>query len=637
MVLALALASVALVTVAAPSAGAVAGGRVTLQPAMRGLDTRNAGASARVTTQALGSGLLHVWFTEATAAGSATLHRCGQAPGLVPLVVFEAGETVYAKVIAADSCLTMSTPTHVIVDHIGTVADTPSADALQYVPLPAPREVFDAVIARSVTPTGLDLGSTPAAARAAVVLIEVNDPIGAGFLRVAPCQGSALAADVAWQNDRAVGIVYVDVMNGPLCVHPSGEAGVRLTVLGHLSVEGPDATRLPPTLSAPVTSVRLPGLRALSPIRLVDTRSGLGISGARPLAAGETLELTISQAAASTTAVALNVTVTDPAATGFLTAFPCDQNRPKASNLNYVAGETVPNLVNVKVSITRSVCFFAQQSTHLIVDLAGTFETGGGAGAQPSAPVRLLDTRTPVGVPNVAKVAGGEVLTLQVAGRGGVPATGASAITMNVTVTEPDGEGFVTVYPCDRDRPTASNLNYGPGQTVPNLVSVRLSAAGTVCLFTQRTTHLVADLATWYSVDEEDGFRELVPDRVLDTREGIGAPSAKMQAGSVLTLQVAGRGGVPAGGASAVTMNVTVTEAVGEGFVTVYPCDRDRPTASNLNHTAGETVPNLVTVQLSSSGTVCLFAQRSLHLLADVAGYFSAATELRNSAVVSGG
>jgi len=311
-----------------------------------------------------------------------------------------------------------------------------------------------------------------------------------------------------------------------------------VTLLGHLSVEGPDPTRLPPTLTTPLTPVRLPRLRALSPVRLVDTRSGLGVVATRPLAAGETLELPITQAAASTTAVALNVTVTEPEATGFLSVFPCDQNRPKASNLNYVAGETVPNLVNVKVSVTRSVCLFAQQSTHLIVDLAGTYEAGGGAGAQPVAPVRLLDTRTPIGVPAIAKVADGEVLVLQVAGRGGVPSSGASAVTMNVTATETGGEGYVTVYPCDRARPTASNLNDERARTVPNLVSVRLSTAGTVCLFSQRATHLVADLAAWYSVDEDDGFREVVPDRLLDTREAIGAPAAKIAAGTVLTLRV---------------------------------------------------------------------------------------------------
>ena len=75
-----------------------------------------------------------------------------------------------------------------------------------------------------------------------------------------------------------------------------------------------------------------------------------------------------------------------------------------------------------------------------------------------------------------------------VAGRGGVPSSGASAVTMNVTATETEGEGYVTVYPCDRARPTASNLNHERGRTVPNLVSVRLSTAGTVLTFASGRT-----------------------------------------------------------------------------------------------------------------------------------------------------
>jgi hypothetical protein len=218
----------------------------------------------------------------------------------------------------------------------------------------------------------------------------------------------------------------------------------------------------------------------------------------------------------------------------------------------------------------------------------------------------------------------GQTLVLQVAGRGGVPATDVAAATLNVTATEPDFAGFVTAYPCDRDRPTASNLNFVAGQTVPNLVTVRLSAAGTLCLFTSAPTHLIADIAAWYSINAAQGYHELAPARILDTREPIGVPAAaKLSSGQVLTLQVADRGGVPASGALAVTMNVTVTEPDAAGFVTIYPCAADRPEASNLNFSAGETVPNLVTVKLSAAGTVCLFAQRTTHLVADVAGYFT--------------
>ena len=50
---------------------------------------------------------------------------------------------------------------------------------------------------------------------------------------------------------------------------------------------------------------------------------------------------------------------------------------------------------------------------------------------------------------------------------------------MNVTVTDPTWDGYVTVYPGDvADRPTASNLNFVAGQTVPNLVTVKVPASG---------------------------------------------------------------------------------------------------------------------------------------------------------------
>lgn len=72
-------------------------------------------------------------------------------------------------------------------------------------------------------------------------------------------------------------------------------------------------------------------------------------------------------------------------------------------------------------------------------------------------------------------------------------------MVLNVTVTEPEGPGFVSAYPCDAAPPTASSLNYVAGQTVPNLVTVKVSAQGTVCLFSQRRTHLVADVAGFLS------------------------------------------------------------------------------------------------------------------------------------------
>jgi hypothetical protein len=86
-----------------------------------------------------------------------------------------------------------------------------------------------------------------------------------------------------------------------------------------------------------------------------------------------------------------------------------------------------------------------------------------------------------------------------------------------------------------------------------------------------------------------------------------------------LELQVGGRGGVAAD-AKAVALNVTVTEASDAGFVTVFPCGVAIPTASNLNFVAGGTVANAVITKVGTGGKVCLFANRTTHLIVDVNG-----------------
>jgi hypothetical protein len=192
------------------------------------------------------------------------------------------------------------------------------------------------------------------------------------------------------------------------------------------------------------------------------------------------------------------VTVTEPAADGYLTVYPCDAARPLASNLNYARNQTVPNLVTVKLSSDRKVCFFAQQRLHLLADLAGDFEPLLDSGYYGISPERLYDSREdPSGA-----LGAGEVLTLR------VPLLKLDGAVFNVTVTETDGPGFVTVYPCGVTRPVVSNLNFVAGQTVPNLVSVQLNGSGEACFYTQTGTHLVVDLSGVYSADP---FLDAVP------------------------------------------------------------------------------------------------------------------------------
>ncbi len=247
---------------------------------------------------------------------------------------------------------------------------------------------------------------------------------------------------------------------------------------------------------------------------------------------------------------------------------------------------------------------------------------------RPLTPARLFDTRPsePQGLVTVTKQKYGPTneLRVRVAGAGGVPAAGVTAVSLNVTVTEPDGAGFVTVHPCG-PRPGASNLNFVAHQTVPNAVIAPVSAAGEVCFYSNSPTHLLADVNGWFATGSS--LSALAPARLFDTRpaESAGAvdvPKVPVGGATELRVNVTGAAGLPASGIGAVSLNVTATETQGPGFVTVYPCGT-RPGASSLNFVTGQTVPNAVIAPVSAAGEVCFYANAATHLLADVNGWIA--------------
>jgi hypothetical protein len=244
-----------------------------------------------------------------------------------------------------------------------------------------------------------------------------------------------------------------------------------------------------------------------------------------------------------------------------------------------------------------------------------------GARYHPLTPSRILDTRI-----GGAALGAQAMMDLQVTGAGGVPATGVSAVILNVAVTGPTATSFLSVFPAGESLPLASNLNFAAGQTVPNLVTAKLGAGGRLSLYNAfGATHVIADVAGWYdngTLPSGARFHPLTPSRILDTRAtGPVGPSA------ALPLQVTGRGGVPAAGVSAVVMNVAVTAPTATGYLTVFPLGEPIPPTSNLNFTAGDTVPNLVTAKLGAGGSVQLYnAMGSTHVVVDVAGWYDDGT-----------
>src|SRR5439155_1932349 len=124
----------------------------------------------------------------------------------------------------------------------------------------------------------------------------------------------------------------------------------------------------------------------------------------------------------------------------------------------------------------------------------------------------------------------GASMPVQVPGQGGVPASGVSAVVLNVTATQPSVGGFVTVWPTGVAQPVVSNLNFVAGQTVPNLVVVKVGAGGQVDIYNNHgTTHVVADVFGWYGGPATGSrYFGLSPARILDTRIRQGAPPAKL-------------------------------------------------------------------------------------------------------------
>jgi len=362
---------------------------------------------------------------------------------------------------------------------------------------------------------------------------------------------------------------------------------------------------------------------SLDPGRLMDTRSpgsatvdglfqGIGVR-----TESSTTALLVSGRAGvplDADAVTLNVTVTSPAAAGYVTVFPCGSSVPMVSNLNFREDESIPNSVIVKLGPVGTVCFFTSVNANLIVDVQGFYPATSTFVAL-SPPNRTLDTRVPasIGIRPAGSIT-------PIGGQG-------VATVFNVTAVAPQADGHLTVYPCGTAPPNTSNVNFVAGQSIPNLVVVK-SDGGGVCVFTSAATHLIVDVSGYFPASST--FHSLAPQRLIDSRPTGQTVDAQFQAlglraaGTTTQLQITGRGGVPTY-ATSVALNVTVTGAQDGGYVTVYPCGSPLPNASNLNFSAGQTIPNLVISKIGTGGKVCLFTSATTDIIADVNGYFDGA------------
>ena len=143
--------------------------------------------------------------------------------------------------------------------------------------------------------------------------------------------------------------------------------------------------------------------------------------------------------------------------------------------------------------------------------------------------------------------------------------------------------------------------------------------------------------------NDPTSFVPITPCRLFDTRPPtqVGDRGTPLTAGEEFTRQVVGTNGnctIPPT-ATGIAYNLTVPTSI-DGYLTVYPADATRPTASSINPVNGESVKaNGGIVGLSASGAIKLFTLTGpVDALLDITGYFVStnATSGPNAVIPSG-
>jgi hypothetical protein len=364
----------------------------------------------------------------------------------------------------------------------------------------------------------------------------------------------------------------------------------------------------------PVSVASPSGYASMGPTRVLDTRYGTGTTSTRSLEAGEVFVVDLqSRTTETTTSVTMNVTVDGAAASGYLTAYACGEP-PVASTLNYTPGVVSTNLVTVRLSENRKVCFGTQSATHLIVDLQGRYDSAETAAVTPVTPTRVFDSRQSV------PVQAGNWVQIQIADLAGVPRS-ATAALVSLTVDGASGAGYLTAWQCGGSMPVVSNVNYGLNWPAGNGAIVPLSPDGSICVFSQSRADVIVDVFGYVGPSGQR-LNISAPTRVFDSRTSIGVVGA----GQTVPVQVTGAGKV-ATGSTAVEVNVTATDARAPGWVSVFPCSSPPAPGSEtsvLNLVTGQTKAAHVVVPVGTSGPsagqICLRTQNPTHLVVDLSG-----------------
>ena len=385
----------------------------------------------------------------------------------------------------------------------------------------------------------------------------------------------------------------------------------------------------------PDSAVLRPGPGGFVPIpatRLLDTRSNGAL-----LQAGETRLVTIgggygSPVPAQAAAVALTVTVVDPAA-GYLSVWPADLTQPNTSVLNFDNHQNIANSVTVRLSPSGQIAVRSSSATHLVIDVQGwyaaprmtTNEFGQtwpiatpGGGFFGVGPTRLLDTRTGI------RMGAGEARLLPLVVPVDLAGSSLGSVVLNVTASSPSSGGFVSIVGNGESFAETSSLNFGNHGAVANQVTAHVGVGNAIVLYSSAPVDLIVDLMGIYTGGDPmpGGYVAVPGQRLLDTRQSAILGNASFEPRTrEWDLGIASTAGVPVS-AAAVTLNLTALDASSEGYFTVWSDGVGRPTSSVLNVQPNDVAASAITIGLGSNNGVGIYTDTNARFLVDVTGWF---------------
>jgi hypothetical protein len=277
-------------------------------------------------------------------------------------------------------------------------------------------------------------------------------------------------------------------------------------------------------------------------------------------------------------------------------------------------------------------------SASAVTPVWGTYQT--------VAPARVLDTRVGTGA-RKGPVGSGGTISMSMPVTSGVPATGVSAVVLNLTVTGATKPGYLTAWPAGTTRPTASGINFVAGANRANLITVPLgtigSNAGRISIYNALgTVQVIADVMGYYVADgatTAGGLyqRQSVPQRMLDTREAwFGGPlDAGWSAPVVFDYNDPATPAIDINShITAVAVNITAVRPTAPGYLTAWDGSAALPTTSTLNFVPGAITPNMAIVPVGPcldctgagyglpSISVLNGSAGTIDILVDVVGFF---------------